>query len=347
MSKNFSLEDNPSVLFIDPDPELLQSYTGYFQYLHKMEVAIAVNKKTALKCIDMLTRPTIVVLERWLDVLGETLIPELRFRSHFPLMFIVQSDDRSTDFELRALAAGAFWVIPKDRRNVNNSIDKKDKVNRGKDRRGTDRSLEILLAYIRLAQFVVVQMTMPHYDKLTGAANRHLMYNDAVRELSHAVRMETETACLLVDVDKLKYANDTYGHLAGDRVVVCVADSIQEHVRSTDIWARTGGDEFVLILPDTGIVAAEHFAELTCKTIASKDVSINPKDPSKGVMRVSVSIGITILSADRINATLLKLSKSKSYLGKRQQVLIDLLDEVIGEADAAMYVAKRAKKAYQ
>ncbi|MBK7315150.1 MAG: GGDEF domain-containing protein [Burkholderiales bacterium] len=86
------------------------------------------------------------------------------------------------------------------------------------------------------------------FDPLTGLPNRLLLMDRFQRAIQHAKRSRTQFAVLMVDLNKFKAINDTYGHAAGDKVLVTIAQRMVSLVRSTDTVARLGGDEFVLII---------------------------------------------------------------------------------------------------
>jgi diguanylate cyclase (GGDEF)-like protein len=97
-------------------------------------------------------------------------------------------------------------------------------------------------------------------DDLTGALNRRGFFEAAERELARAMRDETDTALLVVDVDDLKGVNDRHGHSLGDVLLAQVAQTLAGRIRRGDIVGRLGGDEFAVVLPGAGIDAAENLA---------------------------------------------------------------------------------------
>ena len=91
---------------------------------------------------------------------------------------------------------------------------------------------------------------MAHHDHLTGVANRRLFEQELPRELARARRLGTSLCLLALDLDRFKAYNDEHGHVAGDRLLKATASAWSGVLRSADLLARVGGDEFVALLPD-------------------------------------------------------------------------------------------------
>jgi diguanylate cyclase (GGDEF)-like protein len=94
-------------------------------------------------------------------------------------------------------------------------------------------------------------------DALTGLHNRRFFHDTLAREVARAHRYERQLALIIFDLDDFKAINDRIGHLAGDAVLAGAADVIRSVVRSADIACRVGGDEFAVILPESGLQEAE------------------------------------------------------------------------------------------
>jgi diguanylate cyclase (GGDEF)-like protein len=106
-------------------------------------------------------------------------------------------------------------------------------------------------------------------DGLTGLANRRHIMEALQREVRHARRYEHPLSCVLVDLDHFKQINDHYGHVVGDRVLVATADALRQAVRDTDTIGRYGGEEFVMLLPNTDADGARRVAE-RCRKLIGK-----------------------------------------------------------------------------
>jgi diguanylate cyclase (GGDEF)-like protein len=127
----------------------------------------------------------------------------------------------------------------------------------------------VWLAFFVLATFLIAQLKALHMrerelarvDDLTKVATRVAFYEFATAEINRARRFKLATTLAYVDLDSFKEVNDRRGHATGDKVLITVARSMQKTIRHTDMVARMGGDEFALILPDTGKDAARKVLE--------------------------------------------------------------------------------------
>ena len=127
-------------------------------------------------------------------------------------------------------------------------------------------------------------------DPLTGVANRRSLIAALDRDVARAQRMREPMALMMVDIDHFKDVNDRYGHPAGDRVLCSVVNVLRQRVRAQDLVGRYGGEEFMVLLPDTGLTGAEQLARELCKAV---EESRCPADgvPGPGIA-VTVSIGV-------------------------------------------------------
>lgn len=126
-------------------------------------------------------------------------------------------------------------------------------------------------------------------DGLTGLCNRRELIKRLRHEMDRAARYDTQLSLIICDVDSFKGINDTYGHLAGDRALRGVADTIAGMLRKTDIAGRYGGDEFLIVLPATDTEGARVFAERLRAEIEQEKVELSDHRP----VSMSISLGVS------------------------------------------------------
>ncbi|UUV29906.1 MFS transporter [Amycolatopsis roodepoortensis] len=124
-------------------------------------------------------------------------------------------------------------------------------------------------------------------DRKTGLLNAETWKTLAENEVAKARHHHAPIGVLMIDVDKFKSVNDTYGDLAGDRVLREIAQAIVENIRSYDIAARFGGEEFVVLLPSADTAASVGIADRVCEAVRGMRF-----DGELGDLRLSVSIGV-------------------------------------------------------
>ena len=125
-------------------------------------------------------------------------------------------------------------------------------------------------------------------DPLTGVWNYRYLMSSLNREVERALRFDRSLSVLMLDLDKFKLVNDTYGHQTGDEVLREFASRVRGEVREVDTLARYGGEEFVIVLPETGAHGAENLAERICSVIRSAPFVV---DDGRVELAVTVSIG--------------------------------------------------------
>ena len=155
----------------------------------------------------------------------------------------------------------------------------------------------------------LVRQTM--HDALTGLPNRSFLTYRLTQALAESRRRDAPVAVLLLDLDQFRAANDVHGHLAGDRVLTEVAERLRSLARPIDVVARIGGDEFVLVCPDTGVDAAGRMAEQVNEAIGA------PFELEHRTLRIGTSIGIAVAPPlDGDAETLLKHADAAMYEAK-------------------------------
>lgn len=150
-------------------------------------------------------------------------------------------------------------------------------------------------------------------DELTGLPNRRLFFQEAATVLQDAIRSNALLSMVMIDIDHFKRVNDRFGHAAGDHVIQQVASTLAQEKRSSDLVARFGGEEFVMLLPNTSQSDALFFCDRLCEKIAQLALHFDGD-----YIQTQVSIGIVTKTAGEIHS----------------------IDKAISAADEAMYRAK-------
>lgn len=150
------------------------------------------------------------------------------------------------------------------------------------------------------------------YDALTGILNRRAFLDLAEREMARSRRSGVPHSLLVMDIDYFKQVNDTYGHQAGDAVLIAITAAITGSLRQNDLFGRFGGEEFCILLPETRRDAARVVAERICAMLAELVVTHDGK-----IIATTVSIGV---------------AESTPGAGG--------FDTIVAEADLALYRAK-------
>ena len=153
-------------------------------------------------------------------------------------------------------------------------------------------------------------------DALTGLLNRGCIMSRLREELSRSDRYAKTMSLVMLDIDGFKNINDQFGHTTGDRVLKRISEVMENAVRSIDIVGRYGGDEFVIILPETDTYFAAHMAERVRFDIAKTDMSRDISD--RMVNKITASIGIATFPLHGIST----------------EVLVDHADEALYRAKA-------------
>lgn len=151
-------------------------------------------------------------------------------------------------------------------------------------------------------------------DPLTGAPNRRHFTTVAHQEMERALRYDLPLATIMLDVDHFKKVNDTWGHSIGDEVLKAVTVSMLAQLREVDVLGRMGGEEFAVLLPQTGLDGARQLAERLRQAVADIRLPLG-----EGVLKASISLGVACRGDGDTH-----------------------FDHLLGRADRAMYRAKDA-----
>ena len=172
--------------------------------------------------------------------------------------------------------------------------------------RETNHKLELLNEEL-------VEMT--HRDPLTKLSNRRYFSMQSKKIQSYSKRNDTCLSLIVLDIDKFKNINDTYGHLVGDEVIIHIARALEKNLRDSDIISRFGGEEFVVLLQDCSIENAYLVAEKIREYIEKAEVIIDENT----TIKYTVSLGVAKFDEQKDN---------------------DNLEQTFARADEALYEAK-------
>ncbi|MCX7286658.1 MAG: diguanylate cyclase [Rhodobacterales bacterium] len=131
-------------------------------------------------------------------------------------------------------------------------------------------------------------------DPLTGLYNRRFAGPQMATIAARAVESGTSFAVMVIDLDRFKLVNDRHGHAAGDQVLVEVSRRLTADLRASDLLARIGGEEFLVVLPDATMADARRVAERLCQAVEERPVRLN----SGLALSVTVSIGVAVAGGD-------------------------------------------------
>jgi len=150
-------------------------------------------------------------------------------------------------------------------------------------------------------------------DPLTGAGNRQALKSQLAREISLSRRYQQPVSALIIDIDKFKLINDTYGHTTGDLVLQDLVKVINKVNRSTDLCFRYGGEEFVVLLGNTDKSGAQVIAHRLCHAIAESRICSD-----SGLLQITVSIGVATITDIDTDESLLNRADKAMYKIKSQ-----------------------------
>ncbi|MEO8301378.1 MAG: PleD family two-component system response regulator [Rhizomicrobium sp.] len=225
-------------------------------------------------------------------------LPEGR---HVPILVVVSDGDRRKLTQALEMGVNDYLTRP---------VDKNELVARVRTQLRKKRYAD------RLRHNVQLSLEMAITDQLTGLHNRRYMSRHLDTLLSSAKKEGRSLAFVIMDIDFFKHVNDTHGHDIGDEVLKEFASRISANVRGIDLACRYGGEEFVVVMPDTDTSFAYSIAERLRQSIETTPVKISR---APGALNITISIGIAKLESEA-----------------------DTAEQLLHRADQALYRAKRS-----
>ncbi|HEX6182783.1 MAG TPA: diguanylate cyclase [Pyrinomonadaceae bacterium] len=263
--------------------------------------------------------PDLIILDVMMPVLDGLqacrLLKEDPATRDIPVIFLSALDD--TDTKVSGLALGANDYVSKPFRveellaRVRVAI----RMKRERDR------LRQRAEELRRSAEAASEMSMT--DALTGLLNRYGLHRALQRELSEARRYDRPLSCLLLDLDFFKAVNDTYGHAAGDTALVQAARALTESVRGSDVVCRYGGEEFLVLAPETGLEGARALAEKIRLAFSSRLFG-----DSARVFPLTLSVGVAQLGdAESGNDMIARADEALYHAKQSGRDRVELSDE--------------------
>jgi diguanylate cyclase (GGDEF)-like protein len=177
---------------------------------------------------------------------------------------------------------------------------------------------ELVILHSELEKSYALEKQAARIDSLTGINNRRSLFEFAERELNVAIRYHQPLSMILFDIDRFKQINDNYGHLMGDQLLTHIAQTVMAELRSVDVMGRYGGDEFIILLPQTSPQSASLIAERIHTKVSTIQIEFDTIP-----ITVTVSIGITQVVTNKVQP--------------------ETVENVILRADKALYAAKQSR----
>lgn len=214
---------------------------------------------------------------------------------------------QSFNNELTSLQKAFNRMLYRLDRERRDSVAKLEEVNRSLEQQVQERTAELLGANRQLEQLV-------RTDPLTGVANRRQFIEQAMLEIERSHRSGRALSLLMIDLDHFKAVNDRYGHGVGDDVLRHFCLALEGPLRTNDLLARIGGEEFAVLLPETALEDAQTVATRILEAIRHQ-----PLQTAQTLIHFTVSIGVASLRQDENN-----------------------YEPLLARADSALYAAKSA-----
>jgi diguanylate cyclase (GGDEF)-like protein len=316
----------PRILIVEDDSDQRDLIGQTLELYFRQRLRGVVGVATGAECMAQdLPGFDAILMDYYLpDTTGLALLDQIVQSCDVPVIFVTAENVMGTAGE--AIRRGAQDYIPKlgDYLFALPVIIEKNlrqyQVRRENERLQAElraRMDEIRVKNMQLEESLAKLRQMAGTDHLTGLCNRRAFAEALERSFGQAQRYGHDLTCAMCDLDHYKRLNDLLGHQVGDRILVTAADLIRSNLRSSDVAARYGGDEFVLLLPHTSLDLAVNVVSRIRQQLAAETLSC-----AQAGAGVTMSIGLSSLKANQ------------PMTG----------DELISMADRALYAAKDAGK---
>ncbi|MCC0057002.1 MAG: PleD family two-component system response regulator [Rhodobiaceae bacterium] len=292
---------NGAILLVDDRPSSAETIRSYLKHQHAVD--IEAHPQEALFHAAEGNYDAVIISLELADFDPLRLCSQIRSLDrtrNLPILLI--ADESDTARVMRALDIGGndFVTRPIDRNEL--AARMRTQIRR---RRYMDS----------LRESVKVSVTMAMTDPMTGLYNRRYMESHLDTLLSDALSRERPLSMLILDIDFFKSVNDTHGHDVGDEVIREFARRLQRNTRGIDMTCRFGGEEFIVVMPDTDISLAIRVAERVRRSVADEPFAVQ-----NGARFIDITTSAGVATIERLD---------------------DTRDTLIKRADQALYSAKR------
>ncbi len=268
-----------SILVIDDDEDSLQILAGMLKRCADLRLA-----RTADEAFEAVGEGVFDVILLNLDLRdadGLRLLAQLRSQENaraIPILVLLDKDDKPRLARALDLNASDYLIRPLEPNETTARVRSQIRRKRYDD---------------RLRSNFQLTMEMAIKDQLTGLFNRRYMESQIGHYASRSMESGGALSVLIIDIDHFKSINDQYGHDAGDMVLCQVARRIQSGVRAIDLACRLGGEEFVVIMPDTALGFAKMVAERVRADMAAEPFELGR---DSGSVPVTISVGVASIA---------------------------------------------------
>lgn len=289
---------NPVVIVEDSDFQ--RNYLKSLFSFAKIKVIDFADSKSAIKFLSENPQVDMIIVDYFLEKGNcEPLIQFIRQNSFYnkvPILVSTILNEQNKKYDLFLMGVNDFIVKP---------FDTGEFFLRIRNHLRIKHLIDMLDAKNKLLSIKATT------DELTGLFNRRFFWETLIREDNRSKRLNQPYSILMIDIDNFKQINDKYGHLKGDEVLVVVAETLKENMRSFDTIARFGGEEFIVLLPNTDKIAAKIVAEKILSIIRGLNFdSIDEK--------ISISIGISDSTEAENFEKVIILSDERLYKAKNK-----------------------------
>ena len=250
------------------------------------QVTVVDSDAEALQQADVGDFDVVIISLTLEEIDGLRVCTQLRSRTatrHVPILALIEEGDLELLAKALDLGVTDYVMTPLDRNELIARVRTQVRRKHYQDRLRLDLDESV---------------TMASVDVLTKLHNRRYLTNHLAREVERAIDNKKPLSLIMLDVDHFKRVNDTCGHAIGDEVLIELASRMIECTRRTDLSARLGGEEFVVVMPDTPLAVAESVAERLRAGVAGKPFTRQDGGPE---LQITVSLGVAVIAGQGDN----------------------------------------------